>query len=121
MTKSNKTDGKPDVDKLSQKHETRRKAVRAIVLGGGSVTAAKGLPSEWAAPIVNAVVLPGHAATTDDTGIISTANTTPPASTTQATTPAPTTTLCPSGYYFHPEYAFEDDNGCRTYPHDEPM
>lgn len=102
--------------------ENRRKAVRAIVLGGGAVTGAKSLPSEWSAPLVNSVVLPAHAETTDESGSSGEGATTTTAAptttvtpttttTTTTTTQRPTTEFCEPGYYYHPDIGV-----CYSYP-----
>lgn len=106
MSESNKNSN-TKTDKKPDELDARRKAVRAIVLGGGAVVGAKSVPSEWAAPIVNSVVLPVHAATTDDTDASSGGQTTaaPTSAPTSAPTAAPTSapteapTTCPPGYY----------------------
>ena len=107
MSEINKNKSKPQEKLQSEKLKTRRKAVRAIVLGGGAVTGAKGLPSEWSAPLINSVVLPAHAATTDDSGSSGDDVTTTPEAT---TTPVATTTpQCSPGYYYWNDY-------CYSYP-----
>ena len=51
---------------MSEKN--RRKVLKSIAAGGGAVVIGKSLPDRWAKPVVDAVVLPAHAETTDDTG-----------------------------------------------------
>ena len=41
----------------------RRMMLKSVVAGGGAVTI-KGLPGEWAKPVVDSVIIPSHAATT---------------------------------------------------------
>ena len=50
---------------VTENLKSRRGAVKALVVGGGVVAGSSAIPAEWAKPIVNAVVLPGHAQTTD--------------------------------------------------------
>lgn len=63
--------------------QNRRKVLKSIAAGGGAIVAGKSLPESWSKPVVNAVMLPAHAETTDDTGSQPT------------TTIAPTTTCTP--------------------------
>ena len=65
--------------------ESRRKALKNIIIGGGAVAGANFLPDKWVQPIVNAVVVPAHAAT-------SPIPTTPPQPTTTTSEPTTTTT-----------------------------
>ncbi len=46
-----------------RKNGARRKILRNIVVGGGAMTAARAVPEHWSRPVVDSVVLPGHAAT----------------------------------------------------------
>ena len=74
-------------------NESRRAALRKILIGGGAITGAKFLPDEWTKPIVNAIVVPAHAQSTGPTTAPPTTTTsTTPAPPTTTTTPAPTTT-----------------------------
>ena len=61
----------------------RRQLVASIATGSGAVIAGKQLPESWSKPVVNSVLLPAHAETTDE--VISDAT----------TTLAPTTTADP--------------------------
>lgn len=108
MSDTNKNQN--EASQKTEKSMSRRKAVRAIVIGGGVVTGAKGLPSEWAAPVVNSVILPSHAATTDDTDSGAGGNTTAAPTTVAPTTAAPTTTLCPPNYYYMYGYCYPELN-----------
>ena len=45
------------------KNNARRKILRSIVAGGGAFTAAKVTPQEWIKPVIENVILPGHAQT----------------------------------------------------------
>ena len=65
----------------------RRKILKSIATGSGAIIAGQSLPDNWAKPVVNAVMLPAHASTTDDTG------SQPPGITTTSA-PAPTPPPC---------------------------
>ena len=55
------------VDTTANEREQRRKAVRNILLGGGAaVTASQATDVRWAKPILDSVVLPAHASTTEE-------------------------------------------------------
>lgn len=41
----------------------RRRAVRRILAGGGLIAGSQAMPGEWSKPVVDAVLLPAHAAT----------------------------------------------------------
>ncbi len=47
------------------KNEQRRKLLKSAAIGGGIVGASGLRPEKWAKPIVNSVILPTHASTTD--------------------------------------------------------
>lgn len=64
-------------------NDSRRKLLKSLAAGSGAVVAGKGLPESWSKPIVDAVMLPAHAETTDDTESLPT------------TTASPTTTPDP--------------------------
>jgi len=72
---------------MTDKHtpSKRRQALKTLAAGSSVVVAGKALPESWTRPVINAVMLPAHAATTDDTGSGAPGLT---------TTPAPTTTPC---------------------------
>ena len=55
----------------------RRRALLGAISGAGVVGATK-LPGQWTRPVVDHVLLPAHAATTDDTGAAGGGNTTGP-------------------------------------------
>lgn len=42
----------------------RRRVLKSMAAGGGAVVAAKSVPGEWTRPVVDAVLLPAHAQTT---------------------------------------------------------
>ena len=48
--------------------DDRRKIVKSLAVGTGAVITGKALPETWSKPLVDAVMLPAHAATTNDTG-----------------------------------------------------
>lgn len=50
----NSTGGKTNRD--------RRKALKTILAGGGAVATSLSLPKQWTRPIVEAVIVPAHAA-----------------------------------------------------------
>jgi len=45
----------------------RRKLLKAVMVGGGAITASKLMPEQWTRPVVASVMLPAHALTTNDT------------------------------------------------------
>lgn len=46
-----------------RRNRARRSILRTLVVGGGAMTAARAIPEQWVRPVVEVVVLPGHAAT----------------------------------------------------------
>jgi hypothetical protein len=48
------------------KNDSRRKLLKSIAAGSGAIVAGKSLPESWSKPVVNAVMLPAHAATTEE-------------------------------------------------------
>lgn len=46
----------------------RRKALKSLLVSGTVVTGGSMLPKTWTKPVVDTIVLPSHAATTDDSG-----------------------------------------------------
>ncbi|MCB1503624.1 MAG: hypothetical protein H6876_01460 [Hyphomicrobiaceae bacterium] len=74
------------------KQYDRRKVMKVLVIGG--VATAVALPGKWTKPLINAVIVPAHAAASAPPTTVpptSTTATTPPPTTTTATTPPPTT------------------------------
>lgn len=67
---------------MTMSESSRRKLLKSIAAGSSAVVAGKALPERWSKPVVDAVLLPAHAETTDETGSQPT------------TTVAPTTTPC---------------------------
>lgn len=53
-------------------NDSRRKLLKSLAAGSGAVVAGKGIPESWSKPVINSVMLPAHAATTDDTGSLPT-------------------------------------------------
>ncbi|MCP3999369.1 MAG: hypothetical protein GY727_00440 [Gammaproteobacteria bacterium] len=49
-------------------NDSRRKLLKSIAAGSGAVVAGKSLPESWSKPVIDSVVLPVHAETTDDSG-----------------------------------------------------
>ena len=49
------------MSKISKKENARRKAIKSMAIGGAAVTTAKTLPEHWGKPIVDGILLPGHA------------------------------------------------------------
>ena len=43
----------------------RRSVLKSVVAGSAVVTGSAALPEKWSKPLTNAVILPGHAETTD--------------------------------------------------------
>jgi hypothetical protein len=88
MDKKN-PDSKQSLETGADKKETRRKVLRNTLIGGAVISTGAAIPGKWSKPALEAVILPSHAATTDDTGTDPGENTTTAAPTTTAT---PTTT-----------------------------
>ena len=54
-----------EVKSPEDKNSGRRKLLKSVVAGGGAATVAKMLPDQWARPVVDAVMLPSHAQTSN--------------------------------------------------------
>jgi len=54
--------------KMKKDTSTRRKALKVMAAGSGAIIAGKSMPESWSKPVIDTVLLPTHAATTDDTG-----------------------------------------------------
>jgi len=52
----------------NQKNKARRRLLKGIVAGGGTIATGASLPEHWARPVVEAVSLPAHAQTTGESG-----------------------------------------------------
>lgn len=50
-----------------QSNDSRRKLLKSLAAGSGAVVAGKSLPESWSKPVINSVMLPAHAETTDAT------------------------------------------------------
>ena len=48
-------------------NDSRRKLLKSIAAGSGAVVAGKTLPEAWTKPVIDTVMLPAHAETTDAT------------------------------------------------------
>ncbi len=91
MTKKD-TDSKPTQETGADKKENRRKVLRNTLIGGAVISTGSAVPGKWRKPALEAVILPAHAETTDDTDSGSGDNTTgAPATTAPPTTPPGTT------------------------------
>ncbi len=73
----------------TQQIESRRKALRKILISGGVVASASFLPDKWVKPVVDSIVVPAHALTSP-TAPAPTAAPTGTAAPTPAPTPAST-------------------------------
>jgi len=51
---------------MSVNKSTRRHLLKSIAVGTGAITTGKTLPESWARPVVDSILLPAHAATTDE-------------------------------------------------------
>ncbi len=54
-------------DSSAKRNVARRQVLKSVVAGSGTLAAGKALPESWVAPVVEAVTLPAHAATTGPT------------------------------------------------------
>src|SRR5690606_27027324 len=52
----------------NQKNKARRRLLKGIVAGGGTIAAGASLPERWTRPVVEAASLPAHAQTTGESG-----------------------------------------------------
>ncbi len=66
--KNKDTRGFETTDTEQHKDKNRRRLALKALGGGGVLAAGNALPRNWAKPVVDVVVLPVHASTTDDTG-----------------------------------------------------
>ncbi len=71
----------------ADKKEARRKALRNTLIGGAVISTGAAVPGKWRKPVLEAIILPAHAETTDGTNSGSGDNT---------TTAGPTTTCIPN-------------------------
>ena len=59
--------------------ESRRKLLKSIAAGSGAIVAGKNLPDNWARPVVDSVMLPAHAQTSNEpAAFVSSGGTLPP-------------------------------------------
>ncbi len=50
---------------MNKKNDSRRKLLKSFAAGSGTVVAGKSLPEAWMRPVVESLLLPAHAQTTD--------------------------------------------------------
>ncbi len=62
------------------KNDNRRKLLKSIAAGSGAVVAGKSIPESWSKPVVDTVLLPTHAATTETTSCPATISNSVPSS-----------------------------------------
>ncbi|MCP3850972.1 MAG: hypothetical protein GY694_12150 [Gammaproteobacteria bacterium] len=48
--------------------KTRRKLIKTAVIGTGVLSSAGAIPRKWSKPVIDSVILPSHAQTTDGSG-----------------------------------------------------
>lgn len=48
------------------KNDNKRKLLKSIAVGSGVVVAGKAIPESWSKPVIDSVMLPAHAITTND-------------------------------------------------------
>lgn len=82
----------------------RRKLLKSLAAGSGAVIAGKSLPESWIKPVIDTVMLPAHAVTTDDGGpttaqdVTTAKPPTPPVTKPPVTEPSvPEPNSCPDG------------------------
>ena len=68
MSKTKKTSNKPTITCNEDQIKNRRKALKSMLAASGVVAGSQALSSEWARPLVESVVLPAHAQTSEFTG-----------------------------------------------------
>jgi hypothetical protein len=67
--KKHKNSSQGEIDKdqsLEANRKSRRKSIRTILAGSGVIAGAGSTMPEWKKPVINSVVLPGHAQTSPD-------------------------------------------------------
>lgn len=62
---SDKTQNKNASNKVTRSAQSRRKVLKSIAVGGGAVVTGKSLPNDWSKPVVESVLLPAHAETSE--------------------------------------------------------
>ncbi|MCP4010195.1 MAG: hypothetical protein GY726_11865 [Proteobacteria bacterium] len=50
----------------NKSNDSRRKLLKSIAAGSGAVVAGKSLPDSWSKPVIDTVMIPAHAETTND-------------------------------------------------------
>ena len=63
---------------MTNESANRRKLIHSIALGGGVIIAGKSIPNSWTKPIIQSVILPAHAQTSEPTAETSTSTTMQP-------------------------------------------
>lgn len=89
--KQNKSGENRDSHAGSEREQSLKNTRRRLIVGGGIIGASGSIPEKWTSSLVETVVLPAHAATTDDTG--SNPGTPTPS---PSPAPSPTPTLAPT-------------------------
>ena len=91
---------------MSKKVNTgnRRKLLKSVAATGGAIVAGKSIPQSWSKPVVDAVMLPAHAETTDET--ISDPTTTVAPTTSATPTPPPCCLTARTYCEYLPDLAF---------------
>jgi hypothetical protein len=64
---SDETPEKGKQKDITRSKQSRRKMLKSMAAGSGAVIAGKSMPEQWAKPVVDSVILPGHAQTTIST------------------------------------------------------
>ena len=75
---SDKKDKNQEAEINDEKLEKRRKALKSILAGSGTVVTAAAMQDKWAKPVIESVVLPAHAQTSGASGasfVLSNSNT----------------------------------------------
>ena len=89
---------------------SRRRVLKSIAAGSGAVITGKSLPETWTRPVIDTVMLPAHATTTDDSGSAGSAVTTPPPCADSLVIPGDTVS-CGDGETVLYRYYYVDDTG----------
>ena len=66
MSSENKPN-KSKVQEITRSKQSRRNLLKSMAAGSSAVIAGKSLPNDWAKPVVDSVLLPAHAETSDIT------------------------------------------------------
>ena len=60
---SEKKSGQGNPPSIARGKQSRRKLLKTMAAGSGAVIAGKSMPEQWTKPVINSVLLPGHAVT----------------------------------------------------------